>query len=113
MLCGAPHLPPWAWALADKFSVVVGRQLPQSTRGWKSAAFLNSGKVPDWRSLCLHVFGAPCLYAPTDGPIHKRADKTLPGYYVGVQHPMVLILRKSDMKLISCSTKKFVCHESV
>jgi hypothetical protein len=32
---------------------------------------------------------------------------------VGVQHPMVLILRKSDMKLISCSTKNFVCHESV
>jgi hypothetical protein len=26
---------------------------------------------------------------------------------------MVLILRKSDMKLISCSTKKCVCHESV
>ena len=26
---------------------------------------------------------------------------------------MVLILRKDDLKLISCSTKKFVCHESV
>jgi hypothetical protein len=113
MLLGAPHLPSWAWALADKLAVYVGRQLPQSTRGWKSAAFLNSGKVPDWRSLCIHVFGAPCLYAPTEGPVHKRAEKTLEGYYVGIQHPMVLILRKSDLKLISCSTKKFVCHESI
>jgi hypothetical protein len=113
MLLGAPHLPSWCWALADKFAVTVGRQLPQSTRQWKSAAFLNSGKVPDWRSLCIHVFGSPCLYAPTDGPVHKRAEKTLEGYYVGIQHPMVLILRKHDMKLISCSSKKFVCHESV
>ena len=112
MLLGAPHLPSWAWALADKHSVYVGRQLPQSTRGWKSAAYLNSGKVPDWRSLCIHVFGSPCLYAPTEGPVHKRAEKTIEGYYVGVQHPMVLIVRKSDMKLISCSTKKVVCHES-
>ena len=113
MLCGAPHLPSWCWALADKHAVYVGRQLPQSTRGWKSAAFLSSGRKPDWRSLCIHVFGAPCLYAPTDGPVHKRAAKTLEGYYVGIQHPMALILRKSDLKLISCSTKKFVCHEAI
>ncbi len=44
MLLGAPHLPSWCWALADKLAVIVGRQLPQSTRQWKSAAFLNSGK---------------------------------------------------------------------
>ena len=113
MLLGAPHLPSWCWALADKHAVNVGRHLPQSTRGWKSAAFLSSSKVPHWRSLCIHVFGSPCLYAPTEGPVHKRSAITLEGFYVGVQHPMVLILRKPDMKLISCSTKKFVCHESV
>jgi hypothetical protein len=73
MMLGAPHLPSWCWALADKHAVCVSRQLPQSTRGWKSAAFLNSGKVPHRRSLYIHVFGSPCLYAPTDGPVHKRA----------------------------------------
>ena len=31
MLIGAPHLPGWAWALADKHSFYVGRFLPQST----------------------------------------------------------------------------------
>ena len=91
MLLGAPHLPSWCWALADKHAVNVGRQLPQSTRGWKSAAFLSSNKVPHWRSLCIHVFGSPCLYAPPEGPVHKRAEITLEGFYVGTQQPMVLI----------------------
>jgi hypothetical protein len=34
------------------------------------------------------------------------------GFFVGVQHPMILILRKSDMKLLSCSRKKCVVYES-
>jgi hypothetical protein len=35
MMLGAPHLPGWCWALADRHSVYVGRLLPQNTRGWK------------------------------------------------------------------------------
>ena len=46
-----------------------------------------------------------------EGPVHKRAEMTVEGYFVGVQHPMVMIIRKSDMKLISCSKKKFVVYE--
>jgi hypothetical protein len=111
MLIGAPHLPGWCWALADKHSAYVGRFLPQSTRNNKCSYFLNTGRAPDWRHLCLHVFGAPCRFAPMDGPVHKRAEMTVEGYFVGVQHPMVMIIRKSDMKLISCSKKKFICYE--
>jgi hypothetical protein len=48
-----------------------------------------------------------------DGPVHKRASRTEEGYVVGVQHPMVLILRKSDLKLISCSRKKIMVYESI
>jgi hypothetical protein len=73
--------------------------------------FLNTGRAPDWRHLCLHVFGAPCRFALMDGPVHKRAEMTVEGYFVGVQHPMVMIIRKSDMKLISCSKKKIVVYE--
>ncbi len=112
MLLGAPHLPGWCWALSDKHAVYVGRFLPQSTRQWKCSYFLNTGRVPDWRHLCLYVFGAPCRFAPMDGPIHKQAEMTEEGFFVGVQHPMVLIIRKSDMKLISCSKKKFIVYES-
>ena len=32
MLFGAPHLPKWCWALADKYAVYIGRLLPQSSR---------------------------------------------------------------------------------
>ncbi len=63
--------------------------------------------------MAIHVFGAPCAYAPMDGPIHKRAARTEEGYFVGVQHPMVLILRKHDFKLISCSRKKVLVYESI
>jgi hypothetical protein len=112
MLLGAPHLPKWCWALADKHAVYVGRLLPQSTRGWKSAYFLNRKIAPNWRNMSVHVFGAPCAYAPMEGPVHKRASRTAEGYFVGVQHPMVLILRKEDMKLISCSRKKVMVYES-
>jgi hypothetical protein len=112
MMLGAPHLPKWVWALADKHAVFVGRFLPQSTRNWKCSYYLNTGRHPPWRFLCLHVFGAPCRYAPMTGPVHKRAELTCEGYYVGVQHPMALVLRKHDMKLISCSTKKIAVYES-
>ena len=113
MMIGAPHLPAWTWALADKHSVYVGRFLPQSTRDWKCAYHLNTGKIPDWDYLCIHVFGAPCCYAPMGGPVHKRGELTEEGFFVGVQHPMVMILRKRDMKLLSVSKKKFIAYESV
>jgi hypothetical protein len=113
MMIGAPHLPSWTWALADKQSVYVGRFLPQSTRDWKCAYHLNTGKIPDWDYLCIHVFGAPCCYAPMGGPVHKRGELTEEGFFVGVQHPMVMILRKRDMKLLSVSKKKFIAYESV
>jgi hypothetical protein len=112
MMLGAPHLPGWCWALADKQSVYVGRLMPQSTRGWKCSYYLNTLKAPDWRHMCVHVFGAPCMYAPMEGPVHKRAAVTLEGFFVGVQHPMALVIRKSDMTLISVSKKKLVVHES-
>ena len=112
MLLGAPHLPKWCWALADKYAVYVGRLLPQSTREWLCSYYLNTGRAPNWRNMCVHVFGAPCKYAPMVGPVHKRGELTEDGYFVGVQHPMALVLRKSDMKLISVSTKKLKVYES-
>ena len=47
-----------------------------------------------------------------EGPVHKRAALTGEGYFVGIQHPMALVIRKRDMKLISVSTKKIKVYES-
>jgi hypothetical protein len=113
MMLGAPHLPGWCWALAQAWSVYVGRLLPQSTREWKCSYYLNMLKAPDWKHMFVHVFGAPCMYAPPEGPVHKRAAVTLEGFFVGVQHPMALIIRKSDMKLISISKKKVKVYEGL
>jgi hypothetical protein len=112
MLLGAPHLPKWCWALADKYAVYTGRLLPQSTREWMCSYYLNTGRPPNWRAMCVHVFGAPCKYAPMVGPVHKRAELTVDGYFVGVQYPMALVLRKADMKLVSVSTKKIKVYEA-
>jgi hypothetical protein len=106
MILGAPHLPKWCWALADKHSMYVGRLLPQSTRGWKCSYFLNTGKAPDWRHMFVHVFGAPCAFSPMEGPVHKRAAQTVEGYYVGVQHPMALVIRRSDIYEAHLSVKE-------
>ena len=105
MLLGAPHLPKWCWALADKHAVYVGRLLPQSTRMWKSAYFLNRKMAPDWRNLAVHVFGAPCCYAPMEGPIHKRASRTEEGYlrtpamYYGGSTIVQFVLQKKGSSL--------------
>ncbi len=60
----------------------------------------------------MKVFGAPCIFAPIDGPIHKWAPITEEGYFLGYQWPAMLVLRKSDGKVISVSRQKVRVHES-
>jgi hypothetical protein len=47
------------------------------------------------------------------GPEHKRAAKTETGWFVGMQWPMALVLRKTDMKVVSVSRKKIRVHEGI
>ena len=44
--------------------------------------------------------------------MHKRVALTEEGYFAGIQHPMAMVIRKRDMKLISVSTKKIKVYES-
>ena len=44
-------------------------------------------------------------------PVHKRAALTEEGHFFGIQHPMALVIRKRDMKLISVLTKKIRIYE--
>ena len=113
MLAGAPHLPKDAWACADKYAVFVHDFLPQTTRGGHCPYYLRTGRAVNWKVLPLHVFGAPCQFAPIEGPIHKRAPITLPGHFMGVQWPAVLIKRQEDGKIISCSRQKLKVYEKV
>ena len=64
-------------------------------------------------SMFMHVFGCPVQYEPHGGALHKRGRKTEWGYFVGVQWPMVLILRPEDGKVMSVLRKKVLCHEEI
>jgi hypothetical protein len=57
-------------------------------------------------------FGAPLVFAPIDGPIHKRAPINEEGYFLGHQWPAMLVLRKRDGKVISVSRQKVRIYES-
>ena len=61
--------------------------------------------------MCLKIFGAPCQFAPITGAVHKRAELTEDGWFVCVQWPMALVLRKSDGKVLSVSRKKLRVYE--
>ena len=112
MLIGAPHLGKKFWALTDRHAVFVADFLPQSTRKNVSSYYLRTGRQIDWTQLGLKVFGAPLVFAPIDGPIHKRAPINEEGYFLGYQWPAMLVLRKSDGKVISVSRQKVRVYES-
>ena len=52
------------------------------------------------------------MFAPIDGPIHKRAPINEEGYFLGYQWPATLVLRKSDGKVIMVSRQKVRVYES-
>jgi hypothetical protein len=113
MLLGAPHLPSYSWALADMYATYVHDVKPQRRRGNKSPFELREKRPPPLREMFIRVFGAPVQYAPMRGPDHKRAELTHDGWFVGVQWPMVLVMRKYDRKVVSVSRKKVRAHEGL
>jgi hypothetical protein len=111
-LLGAPHLPKDSWALSDKYAIYCRQFMPQATREFHCSYFLRTGRVVDWDIVFVKTFGAPVDFSPLDGPVHKRAAITEEGYFVGMQWPAALVRRKSDMKVLSVSTKKLKVYES-
>jgi hypothetical protein len=111
-LLAAPHLPKSCWALSDKYAIYCRQFLPQVSRDFHCSFYLRTGKVVDFRILFVKNFGAPLDFSPIDGPIHKRAAITVEGFFVGIQWPAALVMRKRDMKVLSVSTKKIKVYES-
>jgi hypothetical protein len=116
LLMGAPHLPQWAWGLADGYATYVHDVLPQRSRGNKSPFELRVGRAPDCDALFIKTFGAPLQYAPLEGAEHKRGTVTLPGWFLGVQWPFVLCGTRvdnwKDCKVYNVSRKKVRVYET-
>ena len=112
MLEGAPHLPKNSWALCDKYSCYLHDFMPQSTRNFHCPFYLRTGKMVNWKVLSIHTMGAPLVFSPMGGPIHKRAAMNEEGHFLGIQWPAALVKRKSDGKVLSVSRKKIRVYES-
>ena len=110
LMAGAKHLPSSCWGLSDLHAARLHDLLPQKRTGMSPFEFRHH-RAPDLDVFFVHVFGCPCQYAPIQGAEHKRASKTEWAWYVGVQWPMVLLLRPEDNKVISVSRHKVHCHE--
>jgi hypothetical protein len=108
LMAEAPHLPACCWGLADIHATQIVEVMPQASKGNLSPYEHKKKRKPDRDSLFIKVFGCPSQYEPWGGALHKRANKTEWGYYVGIQWPMVLIMRPEDWKVISVSRKKML-----
>jgi hypothetical protein len=111
LMLGAPHLPSFVWGMSDLYAAWIHMTLPQKLKGGKSPYEITTGRAPDEDVLFIRVFGCPCQYEPAYEVEHKISAKTEWGWFVGVQWPMVLILRPADHKVLSISRKKVYCHE--
>jgi hypothetical protein len=111
MMAGAPHLPKCCWGLSDRQAANIHEVMPQKSKGNISPYEHKTKRRPDRDALFIRVFGCPAQYEPWGGALQKRASKTEWGYFVGMQWPMVLIMRPEDWKVISVSRKKVLCHE--
>jgi hypothetical protein len=89
----------------------VHEVMPQKLKGNISPYEHKTKRKLDRDTLFIRVFSCPTQYEPWGGALHKRASKTEWGYFVGMQWPMVLIMRPEDWKVISVSRKKVLCHE--
>ena len=113
LMIGAPHLPQMMWGLSDLYAAYIHSTLPQKGKGGLSPLEITTGRPPDRNLLFIHVFGCPCQYEPANDVDHKRAAKTEWGWFVGLQWPMVLILRPFDNKVLSISRKKVHCERII
>ena len=95
------------------YAAIVHSTIPQKGKGGKSPYEIITKRIPNREVMFIHVFGCPCQYEPANSVEHKRAAKTEWGWFVGLQWPMVLILRPFDLKILSISRKKVHCHEEM
>jgi hypothetical protein len=103
LMAGAPHLD----------NAYLHDKLPQPGHDNINPYEFKIRREPDPDTMFMSVFGCPVQYEPHGGALHKRGRKTECGYFVGVQWPMVLILRPEDGKVMSVSRKNVLCHEEI
>ena len=118
-LASAPHLDKQLmWGLCDEWQVWVHYILPGPPRNKGMSPYeMIEGRKPDLKVLFLHPFGCPVSFKPMKNTPGWSSNKNEPivvqGFFVGMQWPMVLVLRTTDNKVVSVSRRKVRCYESM
>ena len=91
-MLGAPHLSKNKWGAAELHAGKVKLILPQPSRGNRTPyEIIHAGRKPDIDRLFIKVFGCPVQYQPLDKPFTKMTERTLDGYFLGLDYPSVLV----------------------
>ena len=118
-LASAPHLDKQLmWGLCDEWQVWVHYILPGPPRNKGMSPYeMIEGRKPDLKVPFLHPFGCPVSFKPMKNTPGWSSNKNEPivvqGFFVGMQWPMVLVLRTTDNKVVSVSRRKVRCYESM
>lgn len=112
-MLGAPHLKRNRWGAAYKYADKVNIVLPKKAKGGKTPYELIHHRVPDIDRMYIKVFGAPLQFRPLNQSPVKIEERTVDGWFLGLDAPSVLVERASDGKLMRISPKRVRVHEGM
>jgi hypothetical protein len=110
LMLGAPHLPRNRWGLAIKHAALINHVLPKARNGGRSAYEVIRKVAPNLKRMFFKVFGAPVQYKCVK-PDGKVGERTLDGFYVGVDWPSVLVDDRETRKVIRRSMTKLRVYQ--
>ena len=105
LMIGAPHLPANRWGLAVKQACIINHVLPKARNQGRSAYEVIRKIAPDLQRMYLKVFGAPVQYK-SENRKDKIDERTIDGFYVGVDWPSVLVDDRRTRKILHRSVTK-------
>ena len=112
-MLGAPHLPRNHWGLAFAYVNPANLLLVKRSRGNRTAYEIIHHRIPHIDRMFIRVFGCPVQYQELGGASDKMSERTVEGWFVGLDAPSVLVKRESDGKVMRISPKKVRTHEMV
>jgi hypothetical protein len=113
-MLGAPHLKANRWGSGFKYADKVNSILPKPSKNGRTPYEIIHKRVPDMDRMCIRVFGCPVQFKPLHTSNVKMHERTIDGYFLGVDAPSMLIERVEvgkKVKMMRISPKKVRCHE--
>ena len=114
MAINAPHLPSSLWSAMFMYAGVLSWILPKKANDNLTAYECIWGRPPNLRELFIGVFGCPAEMRrlPTGAKYKSKLDeRTQSFYFIGTDHPCVLLYCPARHKIYRASKRKVRLHE--